>query len=67
MLGQTIFKLMPTGLTSVMLGHLSKDSNIPELAYQTVLSEINQSPHFSNEFDLSVANRDTFSKLIEIN
>lgn len=65
--GETISKLIPTGLKSVMLGHLSKDSNIPELAYETVLSQINQSPHFTDDFDLSVANRDTYSKLIEIN
>ena len=49
-----------------MLGHLSKESNFPELAYQTVLDEL-----ISNNFDeksllLNVASRDNHSKVIEI-
>lgn len=37
---KTIVKLMDSGLKEVMLGHLSKESNFPELAYQTVKNEI---------------------------
>ena len=35
--GKTISYLLKSGLKNAMLGHLSKESNFPELAYQTVL------------------------------
>ena len=37
--GKTISYLLKSGLKNAMLGHLSKESNFPELAYQTVLDE----------------------------
>ena len=47
-----------------MLGHLSKESNFPELAYQTVIDEIISSNN--NNINLSVASRDCPSKLITL-
>ena len=38
--GKTIGYLMQKDLKSVMLGHLSKENNFPELAYQTVAEEL---------------------------
>ena len=49
-----------------MLGHLSKESNFPELAYQTVLDELLSTNYDENNFKLSVASRDSHSKLITI-
>jgi len=49
-----------------MLGHLSKESNFPELAYQTVIDELISNNYDENSLSLSVANRDLHSKLIEI-
>ena len=49
-----------------MLGHLSKESNFPELAYQTVLDELIASNYDENSFSLSVASRDVHSKLIKL-
>lgn len=44
---------------SVFLGHLSKENNFPELAYETVRQEINlgESEFHAEDFDIKVANR----------
>ena len=49
-----------------MLGHLSKESNFPELAYQTVLDELIQNNYNKNSLSLSVASRDIHSKLVSL-
>ncbi len=64
--GQTISKLIPYGLKSVMLGHLSKENNFPELAYRTVLEQLNKNNISSTSICLHVANRSTPSSLINI-
>ena len=66
MAGKTINFLIQTGLKTAMLGHLSKESNFPELAYQTVVDEIISSGTDSSKINLSVANRDFPGKLINI-
>ena len=62
---KVISHLVDSGLTSVMLGHLSKENNFPELAYQTVLNELNEN-HNNLNIDISVANRDYPTKFIDI-
>lgn len=64
--GKTISHLLKSGLKNAMLGHLSKESNFPELAYQTVMDELISSNYDENSLQLSVANRDIHSKLINI-
>jgi phosphoribosyl 1,2-cyclic phosphodiesterase len=64
--GQTISKLIDTGLKSVMLGHLSKENNFPELAYQTVLDELSKNNLSDSCIELNVASRYEPSKIIEI-
>ena len=66
MAGKTISHLLKSGLKSAMLGHLSKESNFPELAYQTVLDELISNNYDENNFSLSVASRDNHSELIEL-
>ena len=66
MAGKTISHLISTGLNSVMLGHLSKESNFPELAYKTVVNELIGNKFNENSLNLSVANRDCISKFINI-
>ena len=66
MAGETISKLIESGLATVMLGHLSKESNFPEMAYQTVLSELENRKFKKGTVDLSVASRFEPSKLVEI-
>lgn len=64
--GQTINYLINSGLKKAVLGHLSKESNFPELAYQTVVNEILSSGTNIDNFNLSVASRDFPGKLITI-
>lgn len=64
--GKTISYLLNTGLKEVMLGHLSKENNFPELAYQTVLEELKQNNYDESSVNLSVASRVEPSKLIEV-
>lgn len=58
--------LMHDNLKTAMLGHLSKESNFPELAYQTVVDEIINSGNDVSKISLSVASRDKTGDLIHI-
>ena len=64
--GEIISNLMRTGLTSVMLGHLSKENNFPELAYKTVVEEIISNHHDESDIRIQVAKRDGPSNVIDI-
>ena len=67
MAGKTIsYLLKNSNLSTAMLGHLSKESNFPELAYQTVIDEIISNHSDDKQINLSVANRDCPSKLITL-
>ena len=67
MAGKTISYLLKNGkLSTAMLGHLSKESNFPELAYQTVVDEIISNNSAINNMNISVASRDCPSKLITL-
>lgn len=67
MAGKTIsYLLKNSNLSTAMLGHLSKESNFPELAYQTVIDEVISSHSDNNQINLSVASRDCPSKLITL-
>ncbi len=58
--------LLQGKLKTAMLGHLSKESNFPELAYQTVVDEIISSGTDVSKLNLSVASRDKVGDLIHI-
>ena len=64
--GKLIGHLTKSGLNSVMLGHLSKENNFPELAYETVLEELHNNNIDCSKINVSVANRDYPSKFINI-
>ena len=67
MAGKTISYLYKnSNLSTAMLGHLSKESNFPELAYQTVVDELIANNITDNSINLSVAKRDCPSKLITL-
>ena len=63
--GKVISHLMDSGLNCVMLGHLSKENNFPELAYQTVANEINTT-HNADSINIMVANRNCPSDFIYV-
>ena len=58
--------LLHDNLKIAMLGHLSKESNFPELAYQTMVNELINSNSDVSKLSLSVASRNEPSKLIHI-
>ena len=59
--GQTINYLSNYGVKNIMLGHLSNENNFPELAYKSVLEQIE-----SKDLNLSVANRFNPSPIFDI-
>ncbi len=65
--GKTIWNLLlKNDLKEVMLGHLSKENNFPELAYQTVTNELIENHADMNTIRLSVASRYSPSKVINL-
>ena len=67
MAGKTITYLTKNGnLKTAMLGHLSKESNFPALAYQTVVDELISNNANNDSLSLSVASRDCPGNLITL-
>ncbi len=64
--GKTISYLVEHGLNTVMLGHLSKENNFPELAYKTVVEQLMEKNIENNSFNLSVATRNCVSQIIDV-
>ena len=62
--GQTISALMYKDLKEVMLGHLSKENNFPELAYRTVTEELMNNNIDTGDIRISVASRSNPSKIV---
>ncbi len=66
--GQLLCRLLNDGMQTIVLGHLSKENNLPELAYETVRVEIAMADneYKANDFPIRVANRSEVSEIIEI-
>lgn len=66
--GRLLCRILHDGLKAVLLGHLSKENNLPELAFESVRMEINQgdTPYRASDFDIRVARRSEVSPAIEI-
>ena len=64
--GKTISFLMNSGLKEVMLGHLSKENNFPELAYKTVVNELIENKMDCDKIKIKVANRSFPSGLVNV-
>ena len=64
--GNLISKLIGANLQSIMLGHLSKENNFPELAYKTVVDELINNKCDISKLDINVATRIQPSKIIKI-
>lgn len=62
--GKTIANLMNYGINHVTLGHLSKESNMPELAYNTVINELLLQNYKEKDINIDVADRNSPGKLI---
>lgn len=60
-------KILHKDLEGIILGHLSKDNNTPDKALEKVKSGIDLNTHYSSDdFDITVANRHTPSKHIDL-
>lgn len=57
--GRLLCRILHDNMKSVLLGHLSKENNIPELAFESVRMEINMGdcPYHAGDFDIRVACR----------
>lgn len=64
--GKVISKLADSGLKNVLLGHLSKENNFPELAYKTVAEEVLTNRNNESDIRIGVARRDASSDVIDI-
>ena len=66
--GQLISKLMCDNLKHIYLGHLSKDNNYPDLAYESVKLELalHGIDLDKKEIQMEVAKRDALSTLCEV-
>ena len=66
--GRLLCRILHDGLQTVVLGHLSKENNLPELAYESVRMEINMgdNPYKSGDFDIRVAKRSEVSPVVRI-
>ena len=65
--GKLLSRLMHDGLKAVCLGHLSKENNLEELAYETVRLEVTMSDtsYKAGDFPIYVANRSELSQVME--
>ncbi len=66
--GQLLTQLLHDKLQAVVLGHLSRENNMPELAYETVRIELamGEGKYRGDEFPITVAKRDEASPVIRI-
>lgn len=66
--GRLLCELLHDDLSTILLGHLSEENNLAELAYETVRLEILMNPcrYKPEDFELMVASRTEMSKLIAV-
>lgn len=66
--GKLLSRLLHDNMQAIVLGHLSKENNLPELAYESVRVEVTMSDtaYKGSDFPLYVAKRDEVSKVIEV-
>lgn len=66
--GRLLGRILHDDLKHIILGHLSKENNIPELAYEAVRMEITMgdTPYKAEDFDIRVASRSEMSQILEI-
>ena len=66
--GKAAVALVNKNCRNIILGHLSKENNFPELAEQTVRLALSQAGcEIGRDVNLSIARRDGFSGLFQLN
>lgn len=66
--GKLLSRLLHDKMQTIVLGHLSKENNLPELAYESVRVEVTMSDtkYNGNDFPLYVAKRSEVSDIITV-
>ncbi len=66
--GRLLTRILHDNLKAVLLGHLSKENNLPELAFESVRMEINMGdvPYRAGDFDIRVAKRSEVTPAVQI-
>ena len=66
--GRLLNRILHDHLGTIVLGHLSKENNLPELAYEAVRMEITygDNPYKADDFNIQVAKRSEVSEIIQI-
>lgn len=66
--GKLLSRILHDNLKTIVLGHLSKENNLPELAYEAVRMEITlgDNPYKADDFQIQVAKRSEVSQIIKI-
>lgn len=66
--GQLLCELLHDNFNSVLLGHLSPENNLPELAYESVRLEVTMgdNPYKAGDFPVHVAQRDDISQCLRV-
>lgn len=66
--GRLLCRLLHDNMKAIFLGHLSRENNYEELAYETVCSEVTlgDNPYKSKDFKIQVAKRDFVSEAVTI-
>ncbi len=64
--GQLLGQVLHDKMKRIILGHLSKENNYPDLAYETVRLEVTMgaNPYRGDDFEITVASRSKPSELI---
>ena len=68
MSGSLLNRILNKNLKDILLGHLSRENNYEELAYETVCLAVNQgdTPYKAEDFNIKVAKRDRVTELVII-
>ena len=66
--GRLLCRLLHDNMKAIFLGHLSRENNYEELAYETVCSEVTlgDNPYKSKDFRIQVAHRDFASEAVTV-
>ncbi len=66
--GRLLSRVLHDNMKHIFLGHLSKENNYEELAYETVSLEITEgdTPYKASDFPITVAKRDTLSQIVTV-
>lgn len=65
--GHAVYELLQTGVREVLLGHLSKENNFPELAYETVKGILEEKKvRVNHDIGLELAPRSSVSRCYDI-